>query len=329
VATTQIYIGETPATADERRTLRERAFEISAQLRQASQPAPSVALLNFATGDGRLVRMVDLLLLRPASIIVGMVRAYPGPLEAAPGGPWRERISGAAVVEPGGMSPLELVRAQRDVVLARLQAPGASWALPASARAVGALICLPATHPDSRISLDVDDHRHGIKVLGLDELAATAAMVQSGVSLSEQAMRALVAELFGGRLWFEGLRPLFELVPARFQLRLLSGQRAGEALPLAEGETLLGRRRTPRRFERRITIVDDDLISSDHALLRYGDEDRVLLRDSSKNGTWVAAQEGQEQHLRGAECVLPPGAVLRAGVTRMRLERIEESVTQS
>ncbi|HWQ11613.1 MAG TPA: FHA domain-containing protein [Roseiflexaceae bacterium] len=324
MAPTQIYVGEIPADAAGRRALRERALEIAAQLRQASQPAPSVALLNFAAGDGPLVRAVDLLLLRPSSIIVGAVRAYPGPLEAAPGGPWRERIGGAPVIEPGGISPLELVRAQRDAVAARLHAPGAGVALPASARVVGALVCAPATHPDSRISLDVDDHRHGLKVLGLDELAATAAMVQSGVNLSEDAMRAVACELFGGRLWIDGGRVLFELAPARFQLRLLSGERAGEAIPLAEGETVLGRRRTPRRFERRIALAGDDLISSDHAALRYGDEDHVLLRDSSKNGTWVLAPDGQERHLRGAECALAPGAVLRMGVTHLRLERIDE-----
>ena len=103
-------------------------------------------------------------------------------------------------------------------------------------------------------------------------------------------MRRIVGELFAGRLWHDGERLLFELAPGRFQLRLLpEGDRAEAVLPLIEGENVVGRRKTPRRYERRVTLSGDDLVSSDHARIVCGDDDRVALRDTSKNGTWITA----------------------------------------
>jgi hypothetical protein len=300
--------------------LRERALDIYAHLRQANQPAPTVALLNVAAGPSSAG--VDLLLLRPRALLAGTLRTFDGPIEALPGRPWRG-LGGATPPLPGP-SPLDVARAARDAVALRLRDPLDRWGVPRAPRILGAVVLFPAIHPDSRISLDIDDHRQGLKVLGLDELAGVAAMVSSGVELTEEQMRAVAEHVFGGRLWVDGGRMLFDLAPARFALRLLDGERAGEAVPLPEGETVVGRRRTARRYERRVAIGGDDLISSDHALLLCGDDEAVRLRDTSKNGTWIVRSDGQEQHLRGAEQVLAPGAVLRMGVTRMRLERLND-----
>ncbi|MFO7166446.1 MAG: FHA domain-containing protein [Chloroflexota bacterium] len=319
---TQLYIGRIPDTAARRCALRERALEILLQLRQARQPAPCTVLLDFSAGDGPVAGSIDLLLLRPNALIVGALRAYPGPIEALPGAVWRHIDDGTPIVDVAGMAPLEVVRAQRDAVVTLLRRPDQAWSLPPDARVLGALICVPTTHPQARISLDVDDHRCGLKVFGLDELPGVAAMVNSGVSLSPETMRTIAADLLGGRLWFDGARTLFDLAPPRFRLRLLDGERAGQVVLLGEGETVIGRRRNPRRFERRLSIVGDDLVSNDNAVLSYGDDDVVMLRDTSKNGTWVFAG-GSEHHLRGGERPIAPGTTLRMGMTRMRLERNE------
>jgi hypothetical protein len=321
VVATQIYIGRIPDTAGERRALRERALELLALLRAAHQPAPTAALLSFSAGAAPPADTVDLLLLRPRAIIAGVLRAYPGPIAAAPGQGWTD-ADGAPLVEAGDISPLELARMRRDAIVARLGAPGSAWRLPPAARVLGAVIVTPRLHPDSRISLDVDDHRLALKVFGLDELTGVASMAQSNVQLGSEAIQSIAGTL-GGTLWMEGARTLFELTRPRFRLRLLDGERAGETLPLAEGETVVGRRRSPRRFERRVAVAGDDLISSDHAVLLYEDGSGLTLRDTSKNGTWVTAPGEPEQHLRGAERRLEPGAELRMGLTRMVVERIE------
>jgi hypothetical protein len=178
-------------------------------------------------------------------------------------------------------------------------------------------------HAESRISLDVGEHRQWLKVLGLDELPGLAAMVQLGTQLAEEWIRLIVSEIFGGRPWHDGERLLFELAPGRFQLRLLAeGDRAEEVLPLIEGENLIGRRRQASGHEHRLTLAGDDLISSDHARIVCHGSDRVTLHDTSKNGTWVASQGGPEERLHGAERAIGPGTVLRMGVTRMRLEDV-------
>jgi hypothetical protein len=332
----QIYLGQLPSTAAERIALRERAFDLRAALRGGSRGRPELgptyALLNFAAGAAP---MVELLLLRPNALFVAAMRVYPGPIEVTPEGRWTDLTTGAAIRDERGRSPLQVVRAQREAVRAQLE-QGARQLLdatmeseagaPSFARIVGALICVPTTHPESRISLDVDDHRQQLKILGLDELAGLVAMLRTAAQLPEPAMRRIVVDLFDGRLWLDGERLLFELAPGRFQLRVLGDDSRPESVvPLIEGENIAGRRRSAQRYERRITLSGDDLISSDHARLVCGDGDQVTLRDTSKNGTWVTLPGSAEERLHGVERAITLGAVLRMGVTRMRLERIGET----
>jgi hypothetical protein len=342
----QLYIGQVPGSASERYVLRERALDLHAALRGGSRPRaeqePTLLLLNFLIGDRSVPQPVELLLLRPNAAIVALVRSYSGPIEVTPDGRWTDLASGAALRDGLGRTPLQVVRAQRDAVRACLQRSAATLLEPAldtgpalvrgamelpSAvdrpfeRTVGAFICAPATHPESRISLDVDDHRQWLKILGLDELAGLAAMLRSGARLSETALHTIAAELFGGRLWHDGEKLLFELVPGRFQLRLLGeGPPEAAILPLIEGENVIGRRKSTRHHEHRVTLSGDDLVSSDHARLVCGDE-QITLRDISKNGTYLLQPDGSEEPLRGADRILVPGALLRMGVTRLRLER--------
>jgi FHA domain-containing protein len=326
----QIYLGHLPATLPERQMLRERALDLHDCLRTAHSSTPTYVLLNFAAGDTPLVRPVELLLLRPNAAIVGAIRSYQGPIDVTPAGPWMQRDTGAPIVEAQGRTPLQVVRDQRDAVRARLNHEAAGLlGVPADAqpfeRTVGALICAPQMHPESHISLDVGEHRQWLKILGLDELPGLAAMIRIGTQLAEETIRQIVSEVFGGRLWHDGERLLFELAPGRFQLRLLAeGDRAEEVLPLIVGENVIGRRRQASGHEHRLTLTGDDLISSDHALLICQDNDRVTLRDTSKNGTWIASAGGPEEHLHGAERTIGPGTLLRMGVTRMRLECVDE-----
>jgi hypothetical protein len=334
----QIYLGQIPSTAAERIALRERALDLRASLRAGrrgrAELETTYVLLNFALGAGPAApgaeSTIELLLLRPSAVLVGVVRAYPGPIEVTPEGRWTDLTTGSPIRDARGRTPLQLIRAQRDAVRARLEeqsarlldaTAGSEAGAPSFARIVGALICAPATHPESQISLDIDDHRQQLKVLGLDELAGLAAMLRTGVCLSEAAMRLIAGDLLGGRLWLDGERPLFELAPGRFQLRLLGDDSRPETvMPLIEGENIAGRRRSSQRYERRITLSGDDLISSDHARLLCGDSDPIIVRDTSKNGTWVTPPGGTEERLHGAQRAITPGTLLRMGVTRMRLE---------
>jgi hypothetical protein len=321
----QIYIGQTPPTSIERRALRALALELRALIHAARAQEPTTLLLRFSAGEGA-AETIDLLLLRPATVIVGAIRAYRGPLEARPGEPWAYRGTGEHVREARDRSPIQHVKIQRDAVRARLDhaapaLPGASEHAPHPfERTIGALIIAPSTHPESQISLDVTDHRQQLKVLGLDELAGLAAMARTGVQLSEATMRAIAVEVFGGRLWNDGTRFQFELAAARFQLRVLAdGNRPEKVLPLLEGENVIGRRRSPQKYEHRLTLSGDELISGDHALLSYGDDNRVMLRDTSKNGTWITPPNGVEERVRG-ERTLAHGTLLRVGMTWLRLE---------
>jgi len=338
----QIYLGHIPSTAAERIALRVRALDLRAALRAGPRSRPELdrtfALLNFAAGgvpsEAGGATTIELLLLRPHAAIVAAIRAYPGPIEVTPDGHWTDLTTGAAIRDERGRSPLQSVRAQRDAVRARLDqhagslldpAAGSAVEAPSFARMVGALICAPDTHPESHISLDVEDHRQQLKILGLDELAGLAAMIRAGMQLSEGAMRWIVAELFEGQQWHDGERFLFELAPGRFQLRVLGdGDRPEVVVPLMEGDNIAGRRRSAQRYERRIILTGDDLISSDHARLSCADGDLVILSDTSKNGTWVTPPGGTEEWLHSAERAIALGTVLRMGMTQMRLERISE-----
>jgi hypothetical protein len=323
----QIYLGHIPPTARERRGLRALALDLSGRIAAARAAEPTLLLLNFA--DAKLTEMIDLLLLRPNAIMVGAIRGYRGPIEASPNGRWRDRATGDPIHDQRGRTPLQQVRAQRDAVRDQIRCsaerltdapPGAEL----FERTIGAVIFTPSTHPESRISLDVTDHRQWLKVLGLDELPALAAMIHTDPHLSEQAMRVIATEVFPGRLWYDGASFLFGLAPARFQLRPLGADERPElVLPLQEGETIVGRRRKAQQSEHRLTLEGDDLISSNHVQISYGDDEWVTLRDTSKNGTWITPPGGTEERARGERAIVP-GTVLRMGVTRLRLERADE-----
>ena len=164
----------------------------------------------------------------------------------------------------------------------------------------------------------------------IGEVAAGRA-VDNGFGEVVVARRADGSFTLAGHVNGRGARFVFDLAPARFQIRALAGlpgeagpgARGERVLPLLEGENVLGRRRSAQKYEHRLTLSGDELISADHALLSYGDEDRVTLRDSSKNGTWITPPGGVEERLRGERTIVP-GTLLRVGATRLRLERREE-----
>jgi hypothetical protein len=324
----QIYLGDTPTTSHQRRALRALALDTRAHIHATRATEPTTLLLHFRAAEST-VPVIDMLLLRPNAAIVGAVRAYHGPIESLPGGLWRRRDTGEPLREERDRTPIQHVKLQRDAVRAQLDAavPRLLSAPPDAHlfdRMVGALIIAPSTHAESRVSLEIGDHRQQIKLLGLDELPALAGMLRLGALLPEPAIRSIASELFGGRLWHDGVRFLFDLAAPRFQLRLLGdGARPEKLLPLIEGENLLGRRRSVQHYEHRLTLSGDELISADHALITCGDDDWAALRDISKNGTWITPPDGIEERVRGERTIFP-GTLLRMGLTWARLERIEE-----
>jgi hypothetical protein len=64
-------------------------------------------------------------------------------------------------------------------------------------------------------------------------------------------------------------------------------------------------------------------MSNDHALIVVADDGRIVVRDTSTNGTWIALPGEPERRLHRAEQPVVPGTTLRMGATRMRLERAE------
>lgn len=324
----QIYLGDIPTTSDQRRALRALALEIRARMHATRAAEPTTLLLHFRAGESALPE-IDLLLLRPSAAIVGAVRAYHGPIESLPDGQWRRRDSGELLREKRDRTPIQHVKLQRDAV--RMQLDAAAPRLLGTAadahpfdRMAGALIIAPSTHAESRVSLEIGDHRQQIKLLGLDELPALAGMLRQGVQLPEPAIQTIVGDLFGGRLWHDGASFLFDLAVPRFQLRLLADDtRPEKLLPLIEGENLLGRRRSAQHYEHRLTLAGDELVSADHALITCGDDDWAALRDISKNGTWITPPGGTEERVRGERTIFP-GTLLRMGMTRALLERVEE-----
>ena len=324
----QIYLGDIPNTGGQRRALRALALHIRARIHATRAAEPTTLLLHFRAGESPTPE-IDLLLLRPSVAIVGAVRAYQGPIESLPGGQWRRRDSGELLREERDRTPIQHVKLQRDAVREQLDnAAPRLLGTPADAhpfdRIVGALIIAPSTHAESRVSLEIGDHRQHIKLLGLDELPALASMLRLGMQLPEPAIHTIVSELFGGRLWHDGARFLFELAAPRFQLRLLGDDmRPEKLLPLIEGENLLGRRRSSQHYEHRLTLSGDELISADHALIICGDDDWAALRDTSKNGTWITPPGGAEERVRGERTIFP-GTLLRLGMTPALLERIEQ-----
>jgi hypothetical protein len=317
----QIFIGQIPPTAAQRRALRALALDLRIRLRPPRDPLPTLILLNIAV-EG--VDPIDLLVARPNTLIIGALRSFDGPLTAELDGRWIDTHGRS--LHRDGQSPLAAVGNQRDTLRARLveSLPPGIPAAQVITRMIAALICIPTLHPESQIAIDIEDHRALRKVLGLDELAGLAAMTSTATRISEHALHALIAEHLGGQLWHDGTRLLFELAPPPYRLRLIGdepGQRP--VLPLIEGENLIGRRRTARPHEHRLTIAGDDRISSDHAAIICTDDQRVILRDTSKNGTWFTLPNGPEAFLGNTERPIIPGTIIRMGETRMQLEAAE------
>lgn len=310
MAHTQIYLGHIPTTSYRRRVLRERALRLAALL-DRPELTPSVALLHVGEPPA------DLLLLRPRFALVGSLKDVDGPVLLDDDGRWITGAQGEEVRSPTDEPLLAHLKQVRDRTIAplerHLQQP--------LHRTIGALIGVPSMHPDSQITLDIDDHRQQIKVLGLDELPALASMVQTGITLEAHELHELATDTFGGRLWHDGTQLLFEIGVTPWSLRARQAQDgAAPVWPLLEGATFVGRRRGPRRYEYRVMLADDELMSNDHAVLYASDDGRVVLRDTSTNGTWVALPGQPEQRLHRAERQLVAGTLLRMGATEVVLE---------
>lgn len=324
----RIYVGRTPDTARERIALRERALTLARAIRLSPTEGRCVVVFNITAGTDPPLTRIDLLALRATAVIVGALRTYAGPIDAPPGGVWRDRASGQPILEEDGAHPLHRLRQQRDAVQMSLNAAAARLGIATATphpfnQVIGAIIGVPALPADSRISLDVDDHRDHLKVCSFDELPGVAAMSHSGVTLSDAVIHTIAVHLFGGRLWYDDNRFLFELAPPRFQLLIQAPESAPLSVPLYEGETVVGRRKLPKGYERRIPICNDELVSSDHLFIICGDEpDSIIIRDASKNGTWVTPPDGPAEHLRNTERIIPAGTRLRLGITDMILERV-------
>jgi len=268
---------------------------------------------------------IDLVLLHPHALLVGIIKESSGPLDISLDGRWIVRETGRSLLGPNGETPLVQIRQARQYVCRLIEARrdqlqhfvnGPSGLQ----RTVGALITTPTTHPDTQIALDVEDHRQQIKVLGFDELDTLAAMIDTGIDLDAETMAMIMTDVLAGRLWHDGQRLLFELGLAAFQLRIFTADGGAEQiLPLLEGANIVGRRIALLQHEYRLTINNDDSISNDHAVLTCTADGRVIARDTSTNGTWIVT-DGSETRIHHAEHSLQPGTVLRMGMTRMRLE---------
>lgn len=309
-----IYVGQTPETPPARRMLRERALDLHARLRQMADPA--ALLLGAAPAPGE--PPLDMLLLRDGLALAGSFHEGDEPVDVQADGQWVRRESRARLRGPRGETPLEALRRARDLARAALEPLLPEQIARPPWRMVGALIFAPATPPDSQIALDVDDHRQQLKVLGLDELPALAALLRNGPALDETALRVAMRGL-GGRLWHDGARLLFELAYAPLRLRLLdtSGQ---PTMALIEGANMIGRRAAPLRYEYRLSIPGDDLMSNDHAVLVCTLDGRSVLRDTSTNGTWITPPGAAEERVHRTDREVRPGTLLRMGMTQLMLE---------
>src|SRR3954468_2626083 len=193
----QIYLGDIPNTSDQRRAIRALALDLRARIHATRAAELTTLLLHFHVAESA-VPAIDMLLLRPSAAIVGAIRAYQGPIESLPGGQWQRRTSGEPLHEERDRTPIQHIKLQRDAVRADMDAVtprllGTSPDAHPFARTVGALIIAPSTHVESRVSLEIDDHRQQIKVLGLDELPALASMVRLGQLLPEAVMQTIVS----------------------------------------------------------------------------------------------------------------------------------------
>ena len=296
----QIYLAQTPTTAEARRHLRARALGLAEQLARISE-GPCIALLGVNAGP-------DLVLLRPRSVIVALIHDAQGPIELLPSGIWIDRTTGNTLFDGQPLAQVRRVRAALAQQLDPLLGLGTI---------TGALVVSPTLHPESHVALDIVDHRERIKLLGMDELAPLASMLQAGAHLDEAAMRGIIGML-GGRLWHNGERLLFEVGLAPYRL----GHTTGVALTLLEGENVIGRRTTPLGREFRLTIEGDDTISADHAVLVCAADGQAIVRDTSTNGTLIRSPEGGELRIHHTEQLITPGSIICMGETRLRLERV-------
>jgi FHA domain. len=92
---------------------------------------------------------------------------------------------------------------------------------------------------------------------------------------------------------------------------------------LYEGETVVGRRQSAQGTERRITLYNDELVSSDHLhIVCRDDPTGVIIRDTSKNGVWITLPDRSIEHIRHTERIIPVGTRLRLGMTDIVLEHV-------
>lgn len=297
----KIYLGHTPEQAPARRALRERALALHTSL---AGSRPLYTLLNARQNDVS----IDLLVMSETALLVGQYVPAPAPLAEQE-------------------AHLDMLRRARDAVLARMRhaMPQLSRTEPPFHRTIGALLF--ERSPAEHVLLDVDDHRQSLKLTALDELPALLRIARTGMSGSEADARTVMSGVFGGRLWHDGDHFLFELAHAPYHLRVLNGEQTSRILPLLEGTNIIGRRRVPIQSEYRLTVSGDSSMSNDHALLLCPPDGRVILRDTSTNGTWVTPPGGPEERIARIERTIAPGTILRMGETRLLLERA--SVTQN
>ncbi|MGQ9549737.1 MAG: FHA domain-containing protein [Roseiflexus sp.] len=324
----RIYVGQTPDTTDGRILLRERTLMLAHFVHRSPTEGVCAIAFNVTLGTESPLTRIDLIMMRTTAVIVGALRTCTGPIDALPGGVWRDRAGGRPILDADGLHPLHRIRVQRDAVQRSLNATAMRFGLASTdprpfKRVIGAIVGVPAIHADSRISLDVDDHRDHLKVCSFEELPGVAALAHSGVVLSVESIHTIITDLFGCRLWYDNEHFLFELAPPQFQLYITAPGRAPMRVPLYEGETIVGRRQSAQGTERRITLSDDELVSSDHLhILCTDDPAGVTMRDTSKNGVWITLPDGYIEHIRHAERTVPVGARLRLGMTDIMLERI-------
>ncbi len=316
-----MYICHIPETIAARRLLRSRVLELHALFSTIRDMPSQFVVLNIPLGNDYL----DVLLARQNVLIAASMYHWPEAITVQSGLPWRDKLSGTSLNLSDGSTPLHRVAALRHALCTRLSESWQQHELEGRAleRMIAAVVATPELHPDSQVQFDIDDHRQRLKLLGLNELPGLAAMAGTSWQLNEEAMQSMITDQLHARLWHDGTALLFELLPPRFQLRLLGDDlESCAALPLLEGENIIGRRRTTQPAEYRHTIVDD-LVSHDHALIYCDHGDQMRLRDMSKNGTWLATPGQGEEYVHHEERQLQVGMKIRVGITRMRVERVE------
>jgi hypothetical protein len=318
----RFYIGELPNDALARRELRDRGLQLLDGLRQAESLDSAVAI--WAARIAPSEPLIDLLLITPQAALVGLLLPGTSPIDMLNDGRWVVRATNEELRNTTGEAPIEQVRRRREAVVrffSELPDLASEALLP---RLTAALIFVPAAHRDSRIRLDIEEHRQQIKLVGLDEVAALMSMLQSNSRLPETLLDELATKHGAARLWHTGQQTVFEPADAGWRVQVLPSQFAeNRRLTLLLGDNIIGRRRTPREQEYRLLPAHDDLMSNDHAVITCLDEQQIWLRDTSTNGTLVTPPNGPEFRLHRGERQLLAGTILKMGETRMALERAD------